>query len=139
MKKETKITLRKYAICVAIEAVIMFLVIWSNGFFAHSVAVNIQIIADAFSTAGLMMLLFAGLMYVSGEGALLGIGFILKSVVLIFIPMGRLRHEKYADYRARKLSEAQKRSNRHIFLTGLVFAFIGIVFTVIWHAGFYQV
>lgn len=137
MKQETKVTLRKYAICFGVELVIAFLVIWINGFFTQSAAVNIQILADAFFTSGLLMTLFAGMMYISGEGALIGIGFVLKSALLIFIPMGRLKHEKYIDYRERKLSEAKNHSNRHILVTGLIFVFIGIVFTVIWYTRFW--
>lgn len=136
MKQETKVTLKKYAICFGVELVIAFLVIWINGFFTQSVAVNIQILADAFFTAGILMTLFAGMMYISGEGALIGLGFVLKSALLIFIPMGRLNHEKYIDYRARKLENAKKRSNSHILVTGLIFVFIGIVLTVIWYAKF---
>ena len=139
MKQETKVTLRNYAICFAIEALIAFLVIWSKGFFTQSVAVNIQILSDAFFVAGILMTLFAGMLYVSGEGALIGIGFVLRNVVLTFIPMGRARHERYADYRARKLGEAKKQNNRHILVTGLIFLFVGIVFTVIWDAEFYNV
>ena len=132
-------TLTKYAICFGVELLIVFLVIWSNGFFTQSAAVNVQILSDAFFTAGILMTLLAGLLYVSGEGALIGLGFILRNVVLIFIPMGRLKHERYIDYRARKLSEAKERNNRHILVTGLVFVFIGIIFTVIWYAKFYNV
>ena len=84
------------------------------------------------------MTLFAGMMYVSGEGALVGIGFVLRNAVLTFIPMGRARQERYADYRARKMGEAKKRSNSCILVTGLVFLLIGIVFTVIWYAAFYN-
>lgn len=138
MKQETKVTLRNYAICVGIEVIIAFLVIWSKGFFTQSTAVNIQILSDAFFVSGILMTLFAGMMYVSGEGALIGIGFVLRNVVLAFIPMGRARHEKYADYRARKLSEAKKHSNSHILVTGLIFLFIGVVFTAIWYAAFYN-
>ena len=83
---------------------IAFLVIWTKGFFTDRAAVNVQILADAFFVSGILMTLFAGMLYISGEGALLGIGFILRNVVLTFIPMGRMKHEKYADYRARKLS-----------------------------------
>ena len=137
MEKETKV--RNYAICVGIEALIAFLVIWSKGFFTQSVAVNIQILADAFFVPGILMTLFAGMMYVSGEGALIGISFILRNVVLTFIPMGRAKHELYADYRARKLRDAKKHDNRHILVTGLIFLFIGIVLTVIWYAAFYNV
>lgn len=138
MKKESKVTIRNYAICVGIEALIAFLVIWSKGFLVHSTAVNIQILSDAFFVSGILMTLFAGMMYISSEGALIGIGFVLRNVVLAFIPMGRARHELYADYRARKLSEAKKRSNSYVLVTGLIFLFIGIVFTVIWYTVFYN-
>lgn len=138
MKQETKVTLRNYAICVSIEVLIAFLVIWSKGFFTESVAVNIQILSDAFFVSGILMTLFASMMYVSSEGALIGIGFVLRNVVLAFVPMGRARHERYADYRARKLSQAKKHSNHHILVTGLIFLFIGIVFTVVWYTAFYN-
>ncbi len=138
MKQETKVTLRNYAICFGVEALIAFLVIWSKGFFTQSPAVNIQILSDAFFVSGILMTLFAGMMYVSGEGALIGISFVLRNVVLAFVPMGRARHERYADYRARKLSEAKKHNNRCILVTGLIFLFVGVVFTVIWYAVFYN-
>ena len=139
MKQETKVKLIKYAVCLGIEALIAFLVIWSKGFFTESAAVNLQILADAFFVAGILMTLFAGMLFVSGEGALIGIGFVLRNVVLAFIPMGRARHELYADYRARKLSEAKKQNNSSILVTGLTFLIIGIVLTAIWWIKFYNV
>lgn len=138
MKQETKETLRNYAICVGIEAVIAFLVIWSKGFFAHSAAVNIQILSDAFFVAGILMTLYAAMVYISDEGGLIGIGFVLRNAVLAFIPMGRARHEKYADYRARKMSQSKKHNNSYVLVTGLAFLFVGIVFTVIWYTVFYN-
>jgi hypothetical protein len=119
--------------------VIAFLVIWSKGFFTDSAAVNLQILADAFFVAGILMTLFAGMIFISGEGALIGIGFVLRNVVLAFIPMGRARHELYADYRARKLSEAKKWDNSSILVTGLSFLLIGIALTAIWYVRFYNV
>ena len=138
MKQETKETLRNYAICVGIEAVIAFLVIWSKGFFAHSAAVNIQILSDAFFVAGILMTLYAAMVYISDEGGLIGIGFVLRNAVLAFIPMARARHEKYADYRARKMSQSKKHNNSYVLVTGLAFLFVGIVFTVIWYTVFYN-
>ena len=134
-----KDSLKKYGICVGIELLIAFLVIWSKGFFAHSLAVNIQILSDAFIVSGILMTMFAGMMFVSGEGALIGIGFVLRNVILSFIPMGRAKHEVYADYRARKLGKVNKSSNRYPLVTGLSFLFIGVVFTVIWYVAFYNV
>ena len=138
MKQETKETLRNYAICVGIEAVIAFLVIWSKGFFAHSAAVNIQILSDAFFVSGILMTLYAAMVYISDEGGLIGIGFVLRNAVLAFVPMGRARHEKYADYRARKMSQSKKHNNSYVLVTGLAFLFVGIVFTVIWYTVFYN-
>ena len=138
MKQETKVTLTKYAVCFGVEALIAFLVIWSKGFFTESTAVNIQILSDAFFVSGVLMTLFAGMLYVSSEGALIGIGFVLRNVVLAFIPMGRAKHELYADYRERKLREAKKRNESCILVTGLFFLLIGTVFTVIWYVKFYN-
>ena len=139
MKQETKVKLIKYAVCVGVEVLIAFLVIWSKGFFTDSAAVNLQILADAFFVAGILMTLIAGMLFVSGEGALIGIGFVLRNVVLAFIPMGRARHELYVDYRARKLGEAKKRNNSSILVTGLSFLIIGVILTAIWYVTFYNV
>lgn len=138
MKQETKDTFIKYAVCVGIEVLIAFLVIWSKGFLVHSAAVNIQILSDAFFVSGILMTLFAGMMYVSGEGALIGIGFVLRNVVLAFIPMGRAKHEKYVDYRTRKMDEIKRNNDSCILVTGLIFLAIGIIFTVIWYLNFYH-
>ena len=139
MKQETKVKLIKYAVCVGVEMLIAFLVIWSKGFFTDSAAVNLQILADAFFVAGILMTLFAGMLFISSEGALIGIGFVLRNVVLAFIPMGRARHELYADYRARKLKEAKARNNSSILVTGLFFLIIGVILTAIWYVAFYNV
>ena len=112
---------------------------WSKGFFGHSTAVNIQILADGFFVSGILLTLFAGMMFVSREGALIGISFVMRNVVLAFIPMGRKKHEVYRDYRERKLKELKKTNDKSILVTGLFFLMIGIVFTVIWYKNYYNV
>ena len=139
MKRETKEKLIKYSICFGVEILIAFLVIWSKGFFTQSVSVNIQILSDAFFVSGILMTLFAGMLYISGEGALIGIGFVIRNALLTFIPMGRAKQERYADYRERKLKQAKKQKDRCILVTGLFFLLIGTVFTVIWYFKFYHV
>ena len=139
MNKENKALLVKYIICFAVASLISVAVFWSKGFFVHSVGVNIQILADGFFVSGILMTLFAAMMFVSGEGALLGIGFVLRNAVLTFIPMGRLRHEKYADYRERKLKEMKKTTDHCILFVGLLFLVVGIVLSLIWYANFYNV
>ena len=58
MKQESKSNWIDYAVCVGIELVIAFLVIWSKGFFTDRAAVNLQILSDAFFVAGILMTLF---------------------------------------------------------------------------------
>ncbi|MBR5004866.1 MAG: DUF3899 domain-containing protein [Erysipelotrichaceae bacterium] len=139
MKQENRSSFIKYAVCVGIELVIAFLVIWSKGFFTDRAAVNLQILSDAFFVAGILMTLFAGMLYVSSEGALVGIGFVLRNVVLTFIPMGRARQERYADYRERKMREMKKNNDICILITGLFFLAVGIVLTLIWYANYYVI
>ena len=138
MDKESRRTLIRYAVCIGVGILIGFLVVWSKGFFAHSAAVNLQILADAFFVPGILMTLFAGMLYVSDGGALIGIGFVLRNVALAFIPMGRTKHETYADYRARKLGQPKHSANWCILVTGLIFLAVGITLTVIWAVKYYQ-
>ena len=139
MKKENKALLLKYITCFAVASLITVAVFWSKGFFSHSLAVNIQILADGFFVSGILMTMFAGMMFISSEGALIGIGFVLRNVFLAFVPMGRLKHELYKDYRERKLKEMKKKNDRCILLTGLLFLFVGVVFNIIWYVNFYNI
>ncbi len=137
MKPERNTLLRNFLICFGIASAIVFIVIWIKGFFTDSVATNLGILSDAFFVSGIMFILFGGMLFVSGEGALIGIGFVLRNVVLAFIPMGRAKHEVYADYRERKLAEAKDRKYNFVFITGLLFLAVGIIITVIW-SSFYN-
>ncbi len=85
------------------------------------------------------MTLIAGMLFVSDEGALLGIGFVIRNMIqTLFVPMGRKNHEVYSKYRERKLAERKKRTDHCILVTGLVFLSVGILFTIIWYIGFYS-
>ena len=138
MNQENRSSLIKYIVCFSIATLLTVAVFWIKGFFTESAAVNVQILSDGFTVSGIMFLLFAGMMFISGEGALIGIGFILRNVVLWFVPMGRMKHELYADYRERVLKNRKKSSNRCVFLTGLVFFAIGVFFTVLWYVKYYN-
>ena len=80
--------------------------------------------------------MFAGMMFISGEGGLIGISFVLRNVIQAFTPMGRKNHEFYAQYRERKLNELKKSTDHCILITGLCFVFISIILTIIWYMNF---
>ena len=138
MEQEKRKLLIKYLVCFAIASLITLAVFWIKGFFTDSLSVNLQILADGFVVSGLLLLAFAGMMYISGEGGLIGIGFVLRNVVLAFIPLGRLKHEVYAKYRERKMAELKQNRDASAFVVGLLFLFVGVLFTVIWYVKFYR-
>ena len=141
MQQEKKTLLIKYLICFGVASLITVIVFWIRGFFTDNIGVNIQILSDGFFVSGILLTMFAGMLFISSEGALIGISFVLRNVVLMFIPMGRKNHEFYAQYRERKLAEkhVKSSSDRCILVVGLAFLAIGIVFTVIWYTNFYNI
>ena len=139
MKNENKAVLIKYIVCFGVASLITLAVFWIKGFFTHSLAVNVQILSDGFFVSGALFTLFAGMLYISGEGGLIGISFVLRNVVQAFTPMGRKNHEFYAQYRERKLKSIKKAGDPCFLITGLFFLTVGVVLTVIWFVNFYNI
>ena len=138
MLQEKKKLLRKYLVCFGVASLIAIGVFAVDGFFTDDIAVNIQILSDGFFVAGVMLLLFAGMLFISSEGALIGIGFVMRNAILAFIPMGRKKQELYAQYRERKLAEMKKQEDHCVLFTGLLFLLIGIAFSAFWYFSYYQ-
>jgi hypothetical protein len=93
-----------------------------------------QILIDAFFSAGILFVLFSGLLFVSGEGALLGVSYVFgRAIKAVFVPFGRKDHETYAQYRERKLGTKKSGIGTPIFLTGLLFVVVSLIFLIIWY------
>lgn len=142
MKEGNKSLLIKYAICVIVASLILGIVVWSKfnqaeDFELSAPSFIFQVLSDGFSVSGILLVLFSGLMFVSGEGALLGIGFVMRNVLLWFVPMGKMHQESYQQYRERKIGRTKKSGNGCILVTGLVFLLIGVIFTIIWYTNTY--
>lgn len=133
MEKENKDAWKKYLACFGVAIVIAFLVIWIRGFFTDDAKTNMTILCDAFSVSGILLLLFSGLMFVSSEGAFLGIGYALKRAVRVFVPVINRKEETYAEYRERKTGKEKKKGDSCIFFTGLFFLLVGLIFMLIWY------
>jgi hypothetical protein len=142
LKEGNKSLLIKYAICVIVASLILGIVVWSKfnqaeDFELAAPSFIFQVLSDGFSVSGILLVLFSGLMFVSGEGALLGIGFVMRNVLLWFVPMGKMHQESYQQYRERKIGRTKKSGNGCILVTGLVFLLIGVIFTIIWYTNTY--
>jgi hypothetical protein len=121
-----------------VAAAIAFLVFGVKGFFGSSAAVNLQIVADGLTVSGFLMTAYAAMIYLSSEGAFIGVSFVLRNIVLAFIPMGRTKHEFYAQYRERKLGEIKKSGERCALVTGLIVLIAGVVCNIVWYTCFYN-
>lgn len=132
VEKERKALLTRYLICFCVGVGIVFAVFTIKGFFGSDTKQNMQILHDAFFASGALLMLFSGLLYVSGEGAFLGVGFVFGKAVKALIP-GKKEHENYAQYRERKMGKTKKSSDKCIFFIGLFFALIGLIFLAIWY------
>ena len=119
--------LKRYSICFTVGTGIVCLVFALNGF-----SLTVEALSDAFSVAGLAMTLFALLLFVSGEGAFLGLGYALKNAVRLFLPAFRRNVETYTQYRARKTEQPKSQAQTPLFCMGIVFLSIGILFLTIW-------
>lgn len=133
MEKEKKTILWKYVITLCVGLALALVVCAIGGFFQEDAKENIRLLHDAFFSVGALLVLFFGLLYVSSEGAFLGIGYALSWTIKTFIPFGRKTQETYAQYRERKLGKQKKKGNACVFFIGLLFIAISIVFLIIWY------
>ncbi len=133
MEEEKKKILLKYLTCFCVGAVLVVIVMAIGGFDFDGVKTSMRLLHDSFFSVGALMALFAGLLYASGEGAFLGIGYALKGAIRVFVPMWRKEHETYAQYRERKLGTPKAKGVGCMFFTGLFFIFVSVIFLVIWY------
>jgi hypothetical protein len=133
VEQEKKSLFIKYIVCFVIASLIAVLVFWQQGFFTDRLEVNIQILSDGFFVSGMVFLMVSGMLFVSGEGALIGISFVMRNIILTFIPMGRKHQETYKQYRERKIGKVKKSNELCILFTGLFFLLIGAIFSIIYY------
>ena len=132
MEKENKSALTRYLVCFGVAALITVCVFSIKGWFNADLLHNMSVLTDGFFAAGALLMLFAGFQFVSGEGALLAIGFVLSKAIKALIPFIKKPHENYQQYCERKANKEGKKGDGCIFFTGLVFLLVSIVFMVIW-------
>lgn len=133
MENETKSILKRYLVCFCVAIGLVVSVFAIKGFFTDNAKDNIQLLHDAFFGSGALLILFAGLLFVSGEGMFLGIGYALGRAIKALIPFSKKDHETYAQYRERKTGKPKTKTDACIFFTGLFFVVISIIFLIIWY------
>lgn len=112
-------------------AVCLAVIFGKNILSAESVAQKIKILADAFTIAGLVLILSGLFVWIMRQGTFNGMGFAFRSLfVALHDSEYRQSHkESYSEYKERK----SKKDTPFLFLiiTGVAFMIPAIIFTVL--------
>ena len=131
--RESHKTLIKYAATIATCLAIVLGVLSVLGFWNRPSMDYLWVdLADAFTVAGLLPILFGILVWASSEGAFDGLGYVGRSLGVLIIPRFRAyKHVTYYDY---VMAKRGKRPHGYAFLffVGLGYFTIGLVFLLLY-------
>ena len=128
----SKSNLIKSGIATAVGILLAVAFIASSDFFGENLMNRYKILCDAFTIPGLLMLMFAVLVSVSNEGALDGVGYVVKQGFRMLTFRG-LGTEKYLDFVQRR------RDNRvsgygFLYIVGAAFMAVALIFMALFYS-----
>lgn len=124
----------KYLISLAVGAVFVLIVLWVEEYFqATEKLAQYKILSDAFTFAGVILMLFAALVFISSKGGFDGIGYALGKLVRMLIPFADRKDETYADYKERKRAKGVTRGYACVFFSGLVYFAVSLIFIALYY------
>ena len=132
LENNYKNTIKKYVISVGIAIGMVFLTLWFQEFWKQTeLVVKYKILSDAFTVPGLVFILVGCLVFLTNEGSLTALGYMLKRLGKMLNPFSNKDMERYADY-----VESRKKVTGYSFLfyTGLFFSVIAAVFIILFYS-----
>ncbi len=117
--------MKKYAITLSIETVLVALLAWSKDILEQTAMVNIfHILCDCFFVVGVVVTGIGALVFVSNEGVFDGISYGLRAFANIFRKEVNRNMESYYDYRTRR--SENKFDFVFLLICGLIFLAIAV-------------
>ena len=137
MEEKTKralITALKYLLSLVVGALFVLVVVFVEEYFsATEKLLQYKILSDAFTFAGVLLMLFAALVFISSKGGFHGIGYALSRLVRMLVPFANRKDETYADYKERKRAKGITKGYACVFFSGLVYFAVSVVFLVLYY------
>lgn len=129
MKNKVITILIKYFIAVLIASLTVLLVLWLRDYWnQENLVEKYRYLADAFTIPGILYIMFGLLLFLINQGALSSLSYMLKRFVNNLIPFSVHKDETYAAYLSRR---KELKGYSYLFIIGIVFLFVGIVFTIL--------
>ena len=134
MSKTLKTRLIKYGSCALFVGMMAYLYFSMREFHTASLVEQYRMLCDSLTVPGILLLMMGVLVWLSNEGAFLGIGWALNWTVRSLIPGGRgFRDETYADYVERKTAN-RIRGYGFLFISGGITMAAALVFLALYHS-----
>lgn len=136
MKKKLKADLISSAVIAAVGLAVSYLYLYLHEFSnVETLVEKYRMLSDCFTIPGVVFLMIGALIWISGLGALDGLGFVLHSLKIRLIPGARIdREEGYYEY-VQKKREKKTKAYLPFLYVGAFFTALGIIFIIL----FYQI
>lgn len=129
-----KANLKKYAIAVIIGVGMVLLTLNLHGFSELTdTAQKFRLLADAFTIPGVILVMVGFLVMVANGGFFNGVAYVATYAVKMLIPGPNKGTERYGDYVERKRAAGKVKGYGFLFITGVVFVLIAVIFTVLFY------
>ena len=132
MNKQKAAILKKYGSMIIVCGLITFWYISANYGKAPSLKERYRVISDGFAIPGMLAVCLGLMIRVASTGALDGLVYGVRNLVLSLVPGGRLRIKRYGDYveerRAKRMT-----GTGFIAHVGLLFCLISLIFVFLYN------
>ena len=136
MNEKVKSGLIKYGITVGIGLAVAYLVCDLKEVWSLTDKTEIyHVLSDAFTLPGMFILCLALLVWLANKEYFVSIGYVASRAAKALIPFGRTqeKHETFHDYVLRKREKEPVKGYGFLFITGLAFIAVAVVFLILYH------
>lgn len=133
MKPSLRVRAIPYGIAAAVALLMAVGVYLTRGLTSESTTADrYRALSDSFAAPGLLFLMFGLLLWVAGEGALRGVGWLLKNAIYLLIPGKALDRVTYAEYLEQRKDKKTK-THACFFVVGGLFCLVAVVFVILFN------
>lgn len=134
MKKRWVSFLLRYGITALIGGLLAFATVSLHGYSnALPKLQQYRILCDAFTIPGVILIMVGFLVMIANAGNFMGLAYAAKHALKMLIPFGNKRDERYYDYYQRKQAQGKVKGYGFIFITGIAFMAVAMVFFVLFY------